>query len=86
MAQMWSVKEAVIKAAWRQVRLWPGDIEVLPERDMVWVSVENEDFPQDCSFETWVTFPDDQVMAVVRVWENNHHEGHEDHDVKTQKN
>ena len=68
MAQMWTVKEAVIKAAWRQVRLWPSHIEVLPEEDGVRVSVDHEGFPQGCRFETTVTFPDDQVMAVVRVF------------------
>jgi phosphopantetheinyl transferase (holo-ACP synthase) len=66
---MWVVKEAIIKALWQQVQLLPSRIEVLPEKNRVHVTVHHEVVPVDWKFEVEVSYPDDQVMAVVRVVE-----------------
>jgi len=66
-AVMWVVKEAVIKALWQQVQLLPSRIEVLPDGNAVQVAVHHEGVPGDLQISVEVTYPDDQVMAVVRV-------------------
>ena len=68
-AVMWVVKEAVIKALWQQVQLSPGRIEVLPRGDVVTVTVHHADAEPGWIFEVEISYPDDQVMAVVMVVE-----------------
>jgi phosphopantetheinyl transferase (holo-ACP synthase) len=64
---MWVVKEAVIKALWQQVHLLPSRIEVLPDGNRVQVAVLHEAVPVDWQISVEVSYPDDQVMAVVRI-------------------
>ena len=66
---MWVVKEAVIKALWQQVQLLPSRIEVLQQGNAVQVKVHHESVPEDWQIKVEVSYPDDQVMAVVRVVE-----------------
>ena len=66
---MWVVKEAVIKALWQKVKLLPSRIEVLPDENKVQVTVHHEAVLVNWKFEVEVSYPDDQVMAVVRVVE-----------------
>jgi len=69
LALMWVVKEAVIKAAWRLVRLFPSDIEVQVYGRQVRVRILAERLPPRYACRVTATFPDDQVMAVAQLTE-----------------